>query len=121
MKLINSLCFLIIGFIMALLPQVAPGLCPTDVFGNSVRASWLHLMGLTQIVIGASFLVRKAGAEMALWLERWPELINPVAAPELDPVPQGGLLAFPRSQPVQQLGEVIPVDFKPAWSEQRAA
>jgi hypothetical protein len=122
MKLINSLGFLLIGSVMFFLPRLAPSLCPTDVYGFSIRATWLHIMGLVQCGIGASFLIRKAGAEFAGWLERWPELINAAATgPELDPVPQAGLHAFPREMVSQPLAEVIPVDFKPAWSEQRAA
>src|SRR5215216_2679180 len=88
MKLINSLGFLSIGSVMFLLPQLAPSLCPTDMFGDSIRETWLHVMGLTQVVIGGSFLVRKAGAEFAGWLERWPELLEvQPSAPEFDPVP----------------------------------
>jgi hypothetical protein len=122
MKFINSLGFLFIGAVMFLLPQMAPGICPVDLFGNSVRSTWLHVMGLTQVVIGASFMVRKAGAELAGWLERWPELVNPVpAAPEFDPVPQAGLHAYQHTEMALPMGELIPVDFKPAWSEQRAA
>lgn len=121
MKLINSLGFLLIGGVMFFLPQIAPSWCPTDFYGNSVRATWLHLMGLVQVLIGASFMLRKAGAELAGWLERWPELLNTANTPELDPVPQGGLHSFPRPTASQPLAEVIPVDFKPAWSEQRVA
>lgn len=122
MKFTQSLGFLFIGCAMFLLPQIAPGVCPTDIFGNSVRATWLHLMGLTQVIIGASFMVRKAGAEFAGWLERWPELLNPApVAPEIDPVPQAGLHAYQHTEMAKIMGEVIPVDFKPAWSEQHAA
>ena len=121
MKLINSLGFLSIGSVLFLLPELAPSLCPTDMFGNSVRETWLHLMGLTQVVIGASFMMRKAGAELAGWLERWPELVAAHAAgPELDPVPQAGLPALARES-LEPVAEVIPVDFKPAWSEQHQA
>jgi hypothetical protein len=122
MKLTNSLGFLSIGSVMFFLPQVAPGLCPTDMFGNSIRETWLHVMGLTQVVIGGSFMVRKAGAEFAGWLERWPELLEvQPSAPEFDPVPQAGVPAYSFQKIAQPMGELIPVDFKPAWSEQRAA
>ena len=121
MKLINSLGFLFLGLIMAALPEWMPGLCPPDIFGNSVRATWLHLMGFTQVVIGATYLVRKAGAEMALWLERWPELLDAETGAPIDPVPQGAIPVFSRKAAPVRMGEVIPVDFKPAWSDQRAA
>ena len=121
MKLINSLGFLSIGSVLFLLPELAPSLCPADMFGNSVRETWLHLMGVTQIAIGASFMVRKAGAEFAGWLERWPELITAqTAGPELDPLPQAGVPAL-ALESLEPVAEVIPVDFKPAWSEQRQA
>lgn len=120
MKLTNSLGFLSIGSAMFLLPTIAPSLCPEDMFGYSVRATWLHVMGLVQLAIGGSFMVRKAGAEFAGWLQRWPELVNPpIAAPEFDPVPQAGIRAFPRRAVTEPLAEVIPVEFKPAWSEQQ--
>lgn len=121
MKLINSLGFLFIGSAMFLLPQIAPNLCPLDSHGLSARATWLHLMGFFQFGIGASFMVRKAGAELAAWLERWPELLIPVETLEPDPIPQAAVRAFPRRAFVEPLAEVIPVDFKPAWSEQGRA
>ncbi|MEO7413008.1 MAG: hypothetical protein ABIZ81_06605 [Opitutaceae bacterium] len=121
MKLFNSLGFLSIGSILFLLPELAPSLCPTDMFGNSVRETWLHVMGLTQVVIGASFLARKAGAEFAGWLERWPELISAQAAGmDFDPVQQAGVPALVRVS-AEPFGEVIPMDFKPGWSDQRRA
>jgi hypothetical protein len=127
MKLINSLGFLFIGSLMYLLPQMAPGLCPVDGFGFSVRATWLHVMGLLQVGIGASYLMRKVGAEFAGWLERWPEMVaaaaegTPAIVPELHPEPEGGLHSFPGLVPVPARADVIPVEFKPAWSEQTAA
>jgi hypothetical protein len=122
MKFIHSLGFLFIGSVMFLLPQFVPGLCPPDMFGYSIRETWLHVMGLTQVVLGSSLLVRKAGAELAAWLERWPELLEAQpSAPEFDPVPQAGspVYAFRKNAPA--VGEIIPVDFKPAWSGKQAA
>lgn len=124
MKLINSLGFLFIGGLMYGLPELAPGLCTMDEFGFSVRATWLHVMGLLQIGIGGSYMIRKLGVEFGAWLERWPELVAAAAAgpleiaPDLHPEPQGGLHPFPHEVPIEPMGELIPVEFKPAWAEQ---
>jgi hypothetical protein len=116
MKLTHSLGFLFLGLMMFKLPQFAPWLCPNDFFGNSVRATWLHLMGLTQMVIGASYLLRGVASQAATWLESWPEMIAATMT-GTQPQPEGPLPSV--VQP--QLAEVIPVDFKPAWSEQQHA
>lgn len=129
MKLINSLGFLFIGGLMYLLPVLVPALCTVDEFGYSVRGTWLHLMGLVQIGIGASYMLRKLGVEFGAWLERWPEMVaaagatgqSSAMAPDLHPEPEGGLHAFPSRVPAEPMGEVIPVAFKPAWSEQQHA
>lgn len=121
MKLINSLGFLFIGGLMYSLPALAPGLCTVDEFGFSIRATWLHVMGLLQIGIGSSYLIRKLGVEFGAWLERWPEMVAAASAgaPDLHPEPQGGLHAFPSRTSPEPVGQVIPVDFKPVWSEQQ--
>jgi hypothetical protein len=125
MKLINSLGFLFIGGLMYSLPALAPGLCTVDEFGFSIRATWLHVMGLLQIGIGSSYMIRKLGVEFGAWLERWPEMVAAasasasVEAPDLHPEPQGGLHAFPSRASGQPIGQVIPVEFKPVWSEQQ--
>ncbi|HEX2851648.1 MAG TPA: hypothetical protein VHO24_00315 [Opitutaceae bacterium] len=128
MKLINSLGFLFIGGLMYSLPQLAPGLCTMDEFGFSVRATWLHVMGLLQIGIGASAMLRKLGVEFGAWLESWPEMVAAAGAtgqrlmvPDLHPEPEGGLHAFPSRVPAEPMGELIPVEFKPAWAEQQHA
>jgi hypothetical protein len=128
MKFINSLGFLLLGGAMFAVPQVAPGLCPVDLFGNSVRADWLHVMGLTQTAIGSAFILRRAGAELATWLARWPELVKPApvapVAPDFDPVPQAAAHAYRHVHVygmARPQAEVIPVDFKPAWAEKQAA
>jgi hypothetical protein len=124
MKLTNSLGFLSIGSIMFLLPEWVPSLCPVDIDGFSVRSAWLHLMGLVQVGIGASFMLRKAGKEVAAWLERWPELVEAgqLTAPQTYPPepPATPAHAYPRvtEQAKTRIGEVIPVDFAPDWTEE---
>jgi hypothetical protein len=124
MKLPHSLVFFAIGLVMFKLPQTAPWLCPHDFFGNSVRATWLHVMGLTQITIGAAYLLRRAGSLVGTWLERWPEMIAASMA-EVAPQPEKPAPAIPLPAPVAEtsLADVIPIpeEFKPAWSEQRPA
>jgi hypothetical protein len=117
MKFPHSFGFLVIGLVMFKLPEFAPGLCPRDVFGQSVRATWLHVMGLVQLALGLSFVARGALAQAAVWLERWPEEIAAAMSgttprPE-DPVPAVATV---------QLVEVVPADFnQPAWPEQQRA
>lgn len=127
MKPSHSLGFLFIGSLMYFLPQIAPGWCGEGAFGFNVRSAWLHLMGLLQVGIGASYLAPQAGAQFAAWLERWPAVATPAlaatspVAPDLHPQPESGLHAFPRRARSEPMGEVIPVNFQPAWSEQRRA
>ena len=122
MKRINSLGFLFVGSVMFLLPQLVPSLCPKDLFGHSIRETWLHVMGLTQMGIGSAFLVKRAGVEFASWLERWPELLQPQpSAPQFDPAPNAEAPAYAYRKVAQPVGELIPVDFKPSWSEEQAA
>ena len=122
MKLSSSLGFLSLGVLMFFLPRLAPSVSPTDFFGVSIRATWLHFMGLVQIAIGGSYLLRKAGSEMAAWLERWPELLSTGAPPELDPEPQGALRPVAQPLPLARpLAPVIAVDFRPALVDQRRA
>lgn len=116
MKFIHSLGFLVIGLVMFKLPEFAPALCPRDEFGQSVRATWLHMMGITQLAIGLSFVVRGALGQVAVWLRRWPEEIAAAMA-GTTPHPEGPIPAVAPAP----LAQVIPVDFKPAWQEQRRA
>jgi hypothetical protein len=121
MKLAHALGFFAIGYVMFKLPEFAPRLCPNDFYGNSVRASWLHVMGLTQLAIGAIYGLRRAASWAAGWLEKWPEMIAASMA-ETAPQPQSPSPASPVvSMPRPGLADVIPVEFKPVWSDQRPA
>lgn len=121
MKFIHSLGFLGLGFLMYKLPQLAPGLCPVDIFGNSVRATWLHLMGVIQIAIGGSYVMRGVASLAADWLQRWPEEIAAAMAMENTPTPQQPAPALPGAMPQPEIAQVIPGEFKPVWSEQQPA
>src|SRR5262245_4623634 len=125
MKFSNSLGFLLIGSVMFLLPQWVPGLCPVDIDGFSVRSAWLHLMGLVQVGIGSSYRLRKAGKECALWLERWPELVEagqlataPQTYPPEPPATPAHAYMLSATKSKQPLAEVIPVEFTPDWTEE---
>lgn len=124
MKLTNSLGFLSIGSVMFLLPQWVSSLCPVDVDGFSVRSVWLHLMGLVQVGIGASYLLRKAGKEFAAWLERWPELVNagqlvsPQTYPPEPPATPAPAHPISTGEASRPLADVIPVEFGPDWAEE---
>ena len=125
MKLTHSLGFLLLGGVMALLPQLAPSLSAAEFYRGDTRAIWLHLMGLVQVGIGLGYILSKAAGDLAAWLERWPELVTAVTATERNseaefpPVP--GPTLGRNLGTVRREGELIPVSFRPSWSEQRRA
>ena len=121
MKFTHALGFLGLGYLMFKLPQLAPGLCPVDAFGDRVRAAWLHFMGFTQIAIGGGYVMRGVRSLVADWLQRWPEEIAAAIAAENAPHPQQPAPALPIASPQPEFAEVIPGEFKPVWSEQRPA
>lgn len=55
----NALGFLAFGAVMGLLPRLAPGWFPPNGFdGTSARAIWLEAMGVIQVGLGSSYLVK---------------------------------------------------------------
>ncbi len=56
----NACIFLAFGFVMELLPTVAPQWFPaTGWDGSSAQAIWLHLMGAVQALLGGVYLVNR--------------------------------------------------------------
>jgi hypothetical protein len=106
----HALGFFAVGAVLALIPRIAPGWCPsTGVDGSSTRTIWLQIMSFIQLGLGVSYFAHRTLVGLASLLEYAPQAafataseVRPafrtarsVAAPKLTPIGvafKGGLL-----------------------------
>src|SRR5215216_2724770 len=66
----NALGFFMVGALFALVPRLAPSLCPfTGVDGSSTRMIWLQIMSTLLLGIGLSYFARRSIIGLASLLE----------------------------------------------------
>jgi hypothetical protein len=105
----NALTFLVIGVSMWLLPVVSPdSFRHVAVDGSSTRALWLQVMGLVQLGLGATYLLK----HYPLVSRRAPEAATvsmPVPAAELPELPLVlDIAALATTTAARQLGAEVP-------------
>ena len=88
----NSVGFVTLGTVMAVLPTLFPQAFPGTGFdGTSTRALWLNVVGTVQILLGVSFLLQ-------LWANRIIDRVTTFSLSTLDrsPLPTPELQAQQR-------------------------
>ena len=69
----NALGFFMVGAVFALVPRLAPSLCPfCGVDGSSTRMIWLQIMSTLLLGIGLSYFARRSIIGLASLLEYTP-------------------------------------------------
>lgn len=77
------------GAVFALLPRIAPSLCPaTGMDGSSTRMIWLQIMSLLQMGLGLSYFARRTFVGLGSLLVYSPRPISTQRAPQPIMVPR---------------------------------
>jgi hypothetical protein len=78
MNILHALGFFVLGLAMAVLPELAPALAPTNAAFGDVAAVWLEFMGGVMFLIGSGYTAKFIAAELP---KPAPEQKSPATAP----------------------------------------
>jgi len=115
MKCRHAFGFFLIGLVMVVLPEVAPGLCLRNGFdGSSGRELWRRAMGVLQVAMGGGWIVWHAAGALVVAVETRPAFIAELWDESAE---EASALA------VRAEARVTTLEFAPErnWEERRAA
>lgn len=121
MKTTHALGFLFLGFVLTMIPRIAPGWFPAEgIDGTSARELWVQLMSWTLLAIGGYHFAKQLLAMTATLLEYDHARAKAAAAAPRQPVFARALARF-NPPAVAAASELELLEFTPEWLIERRA